>query len=157
MARYAGTGRSRTGPDGSIALAVGVFRRAVCVLSRLGRGSVRGPEVPIARNALERLGAAVVELEFGADDEVFDGARDEHFPRSGQRADARSDVYADSGDVVGSPFDLTRVQTGAHFDTERPDIRLKRSAHFGISHINSTFDTNPGMNNRSSGPSPTHW
>jgi len=75
--------------------------------------------VPVAGDALEGLGAAVVELEFRADHKVLDGACDEYLSRSGERADARADVHADTGDVVGSPLDLTGVQTGAYLRPSR--------------------------------------
>ena len=80
--------------------------------------SVRGPEVPIARYALKGMGAAVIKLKFRADHKVLHGACDEHLARSGERTDTRSDVHADAGDIVSSPFDLTGVQASTHFDSE---------------------------------------
>ena len=84
--------------------------------------------MPIARDALEGAGAPVVELEIRTDDEVLDGVGDEHLAGSGEGADTCSDVHTDTGDVVGSPFDLAGVQTGAHFDAEWSDGLLQRAS-----------------------------
>src|SRR5215204_2160340 len=75
-------------------------------------GSDRRPEVPLAGDPLQHLGAAVVEAEVRTDDEVLDRARDEHLARPGQRADSRADVDADAGDIVAAALDLAGVQPG---------------------------------------------
>ena len=61
--------------------------------------------MPVTRNTLEGAGSPVAELETRTDDEVLYGARDEHLPWSGQGADARPDVHADTGYVAVAPTD----------------------------------------------------
>jgi len=45
-------------------------------------------------------------------------------PGPARATDSCSDVHADTGDVVGSPFDFASVKTGAHLDAERLDGTL---------------------------------
>ena len=70
--------------------------------------------LPLAGDALELLGAAVRKRDTRADDEVLDGARDEHLVRAGERADPRADVDGHAADVVADELALAGVQAGSH-------------------------------------------
>ena len=70
-------------------------------------------EPPAAFDATQLVFAALVELEPGADDEVADGARDEHFARAGEGTDASTDVDGEPAHVAAAQLDLTGVQAGA--------------------------------------------
>ena len=88
--------------------------------------SADGEEAPLARDALQRRDAAILELEPRAGDEVFHGARDEHLARVGLRRDARADVHGDARDLAVRELDLARVQPGTNVETERPHA-IRRS------------------------------
>jgi hypothetical protein len=77
--------------------------------------------VPVTWDTFEGAGPSVVELEVRTDNQILDSARDEHLAWSGESADSCPDVHADTGDIVGSPFDFASVKTGAHLDAERMD------------------------------------
>jgi hypothetical protein len=55
----------------------------------------------------------------GADDEVPDGAADQHLARAGEAANARSDVNGESPDVaIAQQLKLAGVHTGANVQAE---------------------------------------
>src|SRR5215218_4420321 len=76
------------------------------------------PQAPCPGDALERVLAAIGEVDAGADDEVLDRVRDEHLARRRQRTDARTDVDGESADVVADRLALARVQTRAQLDAQ---------------------------------------
>src|SRR5207344_1838589 len=89
--------------------------------------SDRGPEVPLAGNALQDLRPAIVEPEVRTDDQVLHGAGDEHLAGPGQGAHPRADVDPDAGDVLAPPLDLAGVQAGADVDAQRAHRVAHRS------------------------------
>ena len=66
--------------------------------------------------------AAVGQRLARADDEVADGAADEHLAWCGEAADARADVHREAADVVtGEQFAFAGVQAGANLQVEVAD------------------------------------
>ena len=87
-----------------------------------GRLGLDGEDPPRSGDAFEVVLAAVGEGPARADDEVADGAADEHFARCGEAADARADVDREAADVVvGEQLAFAGVQTGADLQTELAD------------------------------------
>jgi len=66
-------------------------------------------EAPLSRDALQLVGALVGELDTRPDDEVFDGARNEHLSRTGERSHPRADADRDTPDIVADELALTCV------------------------------------------------
>ena len=54
----------------------------------------------------------------GADDEILDGARDEHLARLGERRDARAEVDGEALGAGVGELDLARVEAGADLEAE---------------------------------------
>lgn len=77
--------------------------------NRGGSRVAKRKELPTARYSFELVGAAGVEREARADNEVFDSSRHEHFAGACQRADARADVDGESGEVVLDTLALAGV------------------------------------------------
>src|SRR5687767_361049 len=98
-------GSSRTGreAEGSAFL---WFLRIPGSGGRLGDGE----KPPLARHALQLGRAAVGELDPGADDEVLDGARDEHLTGLRAGADSRADVDRHAANVVAAALALAGVE-----------------------------------------------
>jgi hypothetical protein len=79
---------------------------------------------PARRRApLQRVGAARLEVDLGADDEVLDRAGDEHLAGVREGADPRADIDRDPGYVVAADLALAGVQAGAHLDPQPADGR----------------------------------
>ena len=69
---------------------------------------------PWSRNAFELVFSSVDKDLIGADDEVPDGAANQHLAGLGEAADTRTDVNGKAADVVvPEQLTLTSVQTGA--------------------------------------------
>src|SRR5438477_4237938 len=67
------------------------------------------------------MGAAVVEGEPGAGDEILDGLRDEHLARPGERGDPCPGVDGDAADLRPVELTFAGVDTGADLDAQLPD------------------------------------
>jgi hypothetical protein len=65
------------------------------------------------------VGAAVLEVDPGAGDEILDRSRDEHLSGRRRSGDARADVHGDPGDLAVGDLALAGVQTGADIE---PDL-----------------------------------
>src|SRR5712691_2417843 len=87
------------------------------------RGSRRGDgeEPPLARNALQRVGAPVLEADSGACHEILDRIGDQDLTRPGLARDASADVDGDAAHFLAHHLALARVQTGPHLDSQLPD------------------------------------
>src|SRR5829696_1971399 len=83
---------------------------------RVSGGDRKQP--PRARNTLELVLAAVLELDPRTCDEVLHGRRDENFAGSGERSYACADRDGDAGDLVVVQLALARVQAGTKLDAE---------------------------------------
>src|SRR5262249_39540859 len=77
-------------------------------------------------HAFERVLAAVGEVDPGADDEVLDGAGDEHLTRLRERADARADVDREPADVIADRLALAGVQAGAQLEPQSLQLVANR-------------------------------
>jgi Transposase DDE domain len=81
-----------------------------------------GKDSPRFGHAFEFVLAAVGKGPAGADDEVANGAADEHLARPREAADACADVNGDPADVtVGEQFALASVQTGTDLQCQATD------------------------------------
>ena len=76
--------------------------------------------MPRARDALEVVCPAILEVEAGPDDEVLDRARDEDLAGPGQGRDPCRDVDREPGDVVRDDLDLADVEAGPDLESEIP-------------------------------------
>jgi hypothetical protein len=76
----------------------------------LALGGLDCVQLPGVGNALELVGAAVVEGEAGPGDQVLDRARAQHLPRLGLGEDAGRDMHGDPAEVVADQLDLAGVQ-----------------------------------------------
>src|SRR5262245_42486742 len=77
-----------------------------------------GEETPVARNALEGGGAAVVELQPRAGHQVLDGLRDEHLPGGRLGRHPRPDRDRDAGDLLVDDLALAGVEPGAELEPQ---------------------------------------
>src|SRR5215218_3613679 len=92
----------------------------VLAFPRRGRGNVvpppgssaRGEQLPGVAQALEGVGAAVLQGDAGAGDQVPDGPRDQHLAGAGGGHDAGPDVDGDAADVVAAQVELADVDPG---------------------------------------------
>src|SRR5918994_2466396 len=75
-------------------------------------------EMPVAGNALERLGATVLEVDARAGGEIPDDTGDEHLARPGLGSDPRADVNGDALDGAGHELHLPGVDA-------RPDLEAE--------------------------------
>src|SRR6266568_6821072 len=82
---------------------------------------------PLFWDAFECLFAAVLEPDSGTRDEIGHRSRDKDFGRARERRDSCADVNGDAPDIIASQLHFSGVQTGAHFDAERPDRLDKRA------------------------------
>src|SRR5918999_966578 len=80
-----------------------------------------GVEIPVARDALEVVVAAVLEVDAGAGGEVADDARYEYFAGLRLGGDAGADVDGDALDPVVDDLHLARVDAGADLEAELVD------------------------------------
>lgn len=76
--------------------------------------------MPLARHTFKRVGAAIVEAEVGAGDQILDRAGDEDLARPRQRGYPRPDMHRDPADAIWSYLDLAGVQPRADLKAERP-------------------------------------
>jgi hypothetical protein len=77
---------------------------------------------PRSGDAFELMLSSVEEDLIGADDEVPDGAADQHLARAGEAADARTDMNSEAADVaIGEQLTFAGVQTGANVQPELSD------------------------------------
>ena len=83
-------------------------------------------ESPFAGDALERVGAPLLEAETRAGNEVLDGAGHEDLACSGERGDAGADVHGDAADLVSDDLALARMQPRADLDAEGTDAFADR-------------------------------
>ena len=86
---------------------------------------------PLSRNAADLLGAASGESQLAADDQIADGARDEHLPGTGHTHDAGGEVNREAGDVLTAALDFTRLQSRTTLEPEAlgPEDDLLGAAH----------------------------
>jgi hypothetical protein len=89
------------------------------------RGRDRDEELPVARDTLEAVGAAIGEAEAGACDEVADDGGDEHVSRSRRRGHPRADVHRDPAHASSLVLDFAGVQ---------PGVDVKAEAARGVTH-----------------------
>src|SRR5918992_2657190 len=80
-----------------------------------------GIELPVARDALEVVVAAVLEVDAGAGGEVADDARYEYFAGLRLGGDAGADVDGDALDPAVDDLHLARVDAGADLEAELLD------------------------------------
>ena len=66
----------------------------------------------------ERVNAAILERNAGADDQILDGCRREHFTRFRKSADAGADVHGDSRQIAPAHLAFPAVQTTTNLDAE---------------------------------------
>src|SRR5947208_16184924 len=108
-------------------LAVGLFGVTVRMTAtlrneerlRLAESGTRDRQhLPLARDALELVDAAIVERQARSDDEVAHRAGDDDLARVGQRGDAGADVDGEAGEVVAPLLALAGVDAGAHAQPE---------------------------------------
>src|SRR4051812_42552975 len=85
-----------------------------------------GEQAPGAPNALQLVLAPGVEADPRADDQVLDGARDEHLARPGGAHHARADVHGEAADVVADHLALARMEPGPDLDAELAHRLLDR-------------------------------
>ena len=71
-------------------------------------------QVPLVRNALEGVRAAIAKLKPRPCDQVLDRARDQYLVRTGYASDPRTDVHRDADHAVTCEFTLAGVQSSAH-------------------------------------------
>ena len=71
-----------------------------------------------AGGALQRVDAALGEIEPRADDQLLDRAGNTNLPWIGQGADPSADVHRHAGHVIADQLDLARVDAGADADIE---------------------------------------
>ena len=83
-------------------------------------------ELPLAGDALELVGAAVLEDDAGTDDRVLNGLRRQYlvWPREG--ADSGSDVNGDAAELRSENLELTRVGACAHAEPDAAHRRTDR-------------------------------
>src|SRR5262249_35623017 len=91
-----------------------VLRHARC------RGSDRGVDPPLARDALELVDATILEGEAGAGDEILNRLRDEHLARPGEGGDSRPGVDGDAADLRAVQLALARVDPRSNLHAELP-------------------------------------
>ena len=77
-----------------------------------------GVHVPLARNALERVRAPILEDQLRSDHQIPDGLGDGDLGRSGEGGHARADVHGQAADLVADPLHLAGVHPGAHLEAE---------------------------------------
>src|ERR1700730_7043040 len=80
---------------------------------------------------LERMDAAVRELESRPGHEIFDRVRDQHLARAGERGDARADMDGDAAALGAHHLAFAGMASGPHLEAERPYILgdRRRAAH----------------------------
>src|SRR5207244_6956498 len=71
--------------------------------------------------------SAVLELDAGSRHQVLDGLRDKHLAGAGVRGDACTRVDRDPPNRSVCELDLAGVDSGSHFEAERPDALRDRS------------------------------
>src|SRR5262245_9269923 len=84
-------------------------------------GRADGIQPPLSRNALQLVGAALVELDSRTGHEVLDRGGDEHFTRLGERGDPRSRRDRDPAELAVDALELAGVEAGPHLEPERAD------------------------------------
>src|SRR4029077_20638749 len=92
-----------------------------------GESGSRRVQAPRVWDTLELMCAAVIEGDARSGGQVFDGLRDEHLGRPGERADTRADCNGDPCDIVSVELDLAGVKACSDLDPER-----FRTAHDGM-------------------------
>src|SRR5690242_7973756 len=85
-------------------------------------GLARGVEPPLAGEALELPGAALLELDARAGDEVLDRLRYEHLSRACLGRDAGAGVHRDSAHVAACEHDLAGVEAGSNVQSDPVDV-----------------------------------
>src|SRR5215212_5157803 len=75
--------------------------------------------------------SAVLELEPGADDEVFDSARGDHLPGLRGRHHARGEMHGDSCEIAGRHLALAGMDAGTNLkpDRARGGAERERTPH----------------------------
>jgi hypothetical protein len=68
---------------------------------------------------LEGMSASLVEAKTRPGDQILDGSRYQYLTGSGERQDARCDVYGDALHIVIGHFDLAGMEATADLDVER--------------------------------------
>src|SRR5829696_6146950 len=64
------------------------------------------------------MGAALLEVDPGADDELADRARDQDLAGAGERGHPRADVHRHAGHVAAHDLDLAGVDASANLDPQ---------------------------------------
>ncbi len=70
-------------------------------------------ELPLSRNALQRVLAAIVERNTGACNEIFDRSRHENVARLRERSESCSDVDGEASESFTVAFTLAGVESSA--------------------------------------------
>jgi hypothetical protein len=60
-------------------------------------------------------------MNFRARDQILDGPGHETLSRLGERCDPRGNMDGNTAHIVFYEFDLTRMEAGAYFYSQRPD------------------------------------
>src|SRR5439155_12325153 len=81
-----------------------------------------GVDLPVARHALERVRASIVERDVRAGHQIFHGARTQHLASGCESAHARGDVHGDATDLALAQLDLPGVKSGADLDALTPQL-----------------------------------
>jgi hypothetical protein len=77
-----------------------------------------GEELPLVRDAFERMGAPIGEWDARTTHQVGDGAGDEDFAGLGECLDALGDVDGDAPDIVTVQLDFAGMEPNPHIDTD---------------------------------------
>lgn len=90
------------------------------VASQSGLGGSQRVQPPLAGNASQLPHAPVLKTKVRPDDQVLDGAGDEHLAGLRARADAGTDMNRHSGEVPRPDLAFARMDPGADVDAQRP-------------------------------------
>src|SRR3954452_24956970 len=85
---------------------------------------LHGVDAPLARDALERVRAAVAERDVGAHDEVLRGPRHQHLARAGERERPGPEVPGEAAHVAPDHLALAGVEPAPQLEAEPVRDRL---------------------------------
>ena len=101
---------------------------------RIGPSPLHGVYLPVARNSLECLAAAIRKTQSGASHQVFDSSRHQHLASPGQRSHSGTDVNGNATDArlrppqklrpCGLLSSLSHCGCACHFPLKEIDISI---------------------------------
>src|SRR3954467_10601815 len=83
-------------------------------------------QLPLARNALERVRASLVEFNSGTGNQIDNRARYEDLAAGRVRRDTRAGVDGYATDLAVDQLTLTRVKSDPYFDLDLPESGTNR-------------------------------